>query len=72
MTIDLPKVLELIDKGATEPISGDALKAGVVQPSPVTWRIRAVEDGKHDVTVKTDSGLKQSRTSLITKTSLFN
>ena len=73
-TIELPKGLELIDKNSkTQQIMPMRTgKGGVLLPSPVTWRVRAVEDGKHEVTVKTDNGLKQSRRVTITKTSLFN
>jgi hypothetical protein len=73
-TLELPKGLELIDaktKTQTiEPMRPDA--KGFVRPSPVTWRVRALSDGKHNVEVTTSNGLKQVRRVTITPKSLFN
>ena len=42
------------------------------RPSPVTWRVRAEHEGKHSITVSTDTGALQSRRVTITAKSLFN
>ena len=42
------------------------------RPSPVTWRVRADQIGRHDITVTTDTGATQSRRVTIRGSSLPN
>ncbi len=44
---------------------------GKLRPSPVTWRIRAIDAGTHTLTVTTSNGLTQSRRITIKKTGIF-
>ena len=73
-TLELPSGLKLIDaKTATQEVErARPDKDGRVRPNPVTWRVRAEIEGKHNIAVTTDSGQKQSRRVTITKNSLFN
>ncbi len=73
-TLKLPDGLELLkgqslEQQLTRP---RADKDGRVRPNPVTWRVRSTREGKHSVSVSTDTGLSQSRRVTITTQSLFN
>jgi hypothetical protein len=69
VTLELPKNLELLEpKSLSQPV----VPPRDGRPSPVTWRVRAVAAGTHDVTVSTDTNLKQSRRVRIALHSLFN
>lgn len=66
-TLKLPAGLKLIDGKETQdvmPMRG--------RPSPVTWRVRAEKDGKHDLAVSLDTGVSQARRVTINAKSLFN
>jgi hypothetical protein len=73
-TLDLPKGLELIDPNMkSQPIAPMRPGAdGQLRPSPVTWRVRAASEGKHNIVVTTDNGLTHTRRVTITLKSLFN
>lgn len=69
-TLELPDGLKLVAgkqalRQPVPPMRDD-------RPAPVTWRIRAVSTGKHNIAVTTDSGLAASRRVTITAKSLFN
>ncbi len=68
-TLDLPAGLRLIDpKTKTQNI----IPPRSDRPSPVTWRVQAIGEGRHSIVVSTDTGLKQTRRLQITDKSLFN
>jgi hypothetical protein len=73
-TLNLKEGLELIDpKKKTQDVPATrADETGQVRPSPVTWRVRASDAGRHEVSVNTDNGLSQARRVTITLKSLFN
>ena len=60
-----------IPSGYSEAKPGAAPDAKV-RPVPVTWRIRALREGNHALTVTTDSGLTQTHRVTINRKSLFN
>jgi hypothetical protein len=69
VTLELPSNLELLEpKSLTQNVA--AVRDG--RPSAVTWRVRAIGVGANDVTVTTDTNVKQARRVRISLKSLFN
>lgn len=72
VTLDLPDGLRLVDpKTKTQTIDRPREKDGRVVPTPVTWRVIASKEGRHNVTATTDTNKSQSRRVTITTKSLF-
>jgi hypothetical protein len=73
-TLELPAGLKLLDgQSAKQKVAKTRPDANnQTRPSPVTWRVRAERDGKHNISVSTDTGVTQSRRVTITAKSLFN
>jgi hypothetical protein len=72
-TLDLPPGLKLLDGTLKQKITHMRPELNKQpRPSPVTWRVRADREGKHSITVSTDTGALQSRRVTITAKSLFN
>ena len=72
-TLDLPPGLKLLDGTLKQKITHMRSELNKQpRPSPVTWRVRADREGKHSITVSTDTGALQSRRVTITAKSLFN
>lgn len=73
-TLKLPEGLKFVDPSTeTQPVERPRPdKTGQIRPNPVTWRVIATREGKHNIEVRTDNGLNQSRRVTITAKSLFN
>lgn len=69
--LELPKGLQLLSGDIEQAVPVAELgKDGRMRPSPVTWRIRALEAGDHTISVTTDN-MQQSRRITIQKTGIF-
>jgi len=58
LTLELPKGFSLVEGDKEQKVP--PVPANASRPdSPVTWRLRAGEDGKHDLSVRSSTGAKQ-------------
>jgi hypothetical protein len=72
-TLELPPGLKLLDGTLKQKITHMRPELNKqLRPSAVTWRVRADREGKHTITVSTDTGARQSRRVTIRAESLFN
>jgi hypothetical protein len=71
-TLDLPPGLKLLDGSLKQRITHMRAESNRTPPSPVTWRVRAEREGRHNITVSTDTNARQSRRVTIRAESLFN
>lgn len=69
--LELPKGLQLLDTPAQQPVTMRAGIGEAARPSPVTWRVRAIQSGTFTLDVSTDTGMKQSRRVKIEAKSIF-
>ncbi len=58
LTLTLPPGFEILEGSANQEVP--PVPAGATRPdSPVTWRIRAGDDGKYELSVQSNKGAKQ-------------
>jgi hypothetical protein len=71
LTLKPPPGFTILEGGATQTVP--PVPAGATRPdSPVTWRIRAGEDGKYDLSVESNKGAKQKKTITIRTRGVFD
>ncbi len=71
-TLELPPGLTLIDeKTKTQAVAFAKKGDDAGDTTPVTWRLRADQEGTFTITVRTDTGISQQRRITIRRVSLF-
>jgi hypothetical protein len=71
--ITLPEGLTLVGGAAEQPVPRMRPDAtNKVHSVPITWRVRADREGRHNISVSTDTGATQSKRVVISQKSLFN
>jgi hypothetical protein len=71
LTLTLPPGFSIIEGSATQDVP--AVPAGATRPdSPVTWRIRAGDDGKYELAVQSSKGVKQKLPIVIRTRGVFD
>lgn len=71
LTLDMPP--NIVAEGQQKTQTVPAVPAGASRPdSPVTWRLRAVKDGKYELSVRSSTGAKQNLPLLIRVRGIFD